>query len=65
MLLLAAVRYRDKLHIFNYTHSQIHVSQHVEKEMALPAWQHTMPKVPSCLFEEMPTEVKLGPFECV
>ena len=52
------VRQRDKLHLVNYAHSQIHVSQHVEKEMA-HLWQHTLPKLPSCLFEEMPTEVKL------
>ena len=28
------VRYRDNLHIGNYTHSQIHVSQPVERDMA-------------------------------
>ena len=52
------VRHRYDLHIVNYTCSQIHVSQHVEKEMA-HLWQHKLPKLPSCLFEEMPTEVKL------
>ena len=34
------------------------MSQHVEKEMA-HLHQCTLPKQPSCLFEEMPTEVKL------
>ena len=52
------VRHRDNLHIVNYTHSQIHVSQHTEREMA-HLQQHKLLELPLCLLKEMATDVKL------
>ena len=48
----------DKLHIINYTHSQIHVSEHVEKEMKRLR-QNILPQMPSNVFTDMPGGVKI------
>ena len=48
----------DKLHIINYTHSQIHVSEHVEKEMK-SLRKNIMPQMPSNLSHDIPEGVKI------
>ena len=52
------VRKIDKLHIINYTQNQIHVSEHVEKEMNRLR-KNTLPQMPSNLFHNVPGGVKL------
>ena len=48
----------DKLHIINYTQSQIHVSEHVEKEMKRLR-KNILPQMPSNLFRDIPGGVKM------
>ena len=48
----------EKLHIINYTQSQIHVSEHVEKEMQRLR-KSILPQMPSNLFQNVPGGVKL------
>ena len=43
------VRTLEKLHIINYTQNQIHVSEHVEKEMERLR-KNILPQMPSNLF---------------
>ena len=43
------VKTLDKLHIINYTQSQIHLSEHVEKEMKRLR-KNILPQMPSNLF---------------
>ena len=52
------VRTIEKLHIINYTQNQIHVSEHVEKEMKRLR-QNILPQMPSTLFHNVPRGVKL------
>ena len=52
------VRTLEKLHIINYTWSQIHVSEHVEKEMKRLR-KNILPQMPSNLFHDVPGDVKL------
>ena len=52
------VRTVDKLHIINYTQNQIHVSEHVKKEMKRLR-KNILPQIPSNLFHNVPGEVKL------
>ena len=52
------VRTLEKLHIINYTQSQIHVSEHVEKEMKRLS-KNILPQMPSSLFHDIPGGVKL------
>ena len=52
------VRTIDKLHIINYTRNQIHVSEHVEKEMERLR-ENILPQMPSNLFHNVPGGVKL------
>ena len=52
------VRTPEKLHIINYTQSQIHVSEHVEKEMKRLR-KNILPQMPSNLFHDVPRGVKL------
>ena len=52
------VRTLEKLHIINYTQSQIHVSEHVEKEMKRLR-KNILPQMPSNLFHDVPRGVKL------
>ena len=52
------VRTIDKLHIINYTQNQIHVSEHVEKEMHRLR-KNILPQMPSNLFHNVPGGVKL------
>ena len=52
------VRTLEKLHIINYTQSQIHVSEHVEKEMKRLR-KNILPQMPSNLFHDVPGGVKL------
>ena len=52
------VRTIDKLHIINYTQFQIHVSEHVEKEMKRLR-KNILPQMPSNLFHNVPGGVKL------
>ena len=47
-----------KLHIINYTQSQIHVSEHVEKEMKRLR-KNILPQMPSNLFHDIPGGVKI------
>ena len=47
-----------KLHIINYTRSQIHVSEHVEKEMKRLR-KNILPQIPSNLFQDIPGGVKI------
>ena len=47
-----------KLHIINYTQNQIHVSEHVEKEMKRLR-KNILPQMPSNLFHTVPGGVKL------
>ena len=52
------VKTLDKLHIINYTQSQIHVSGHVEKEMKRLR-KNILPQMPSNLFHDIPAGVKI------
>ena len=52
------VRTLEKLHMINYTQNQIHVSEHVEKEMKRLR-KNTLPQMPSNLFHDVPEGVKL------
>ena len=52
------VRTIEKLHIINYTQNQIHVSEHVEKEMKRLR-KSILPQMPSNLFHNVPGGVKL------
>ena len=52
------VRTLEKLHIINYTRSQIHVSEHVEKEMKRLR-KNILPQMPSNLFKDVPGGVNL------
>ena len=52
------VKTLDKLHIINYTSSQIHVSEHVEKEMKRLR-KNILPQMPSNLFHDIPGGVKI------
>ena len=52
------VRTLEKLHIINYTQNQIHVSEHVEKEMERLR-KNILPQMPSNLFQNVPGGVKL------
>ena len=52
------VRTIEKLHIINYTQSQIHMSEHVEKEMKRLK-KNILPQMPSNLFHDVPGGVKL------
>ena len=52
------VRTLEKLHIINYTQNQIHVSEHVEKEMERLR-KNIFPQMPSNLFQNVPGGVKL------
>ena len=52
------VRILEKLHIINYTRSQIHVSEHVEKEMQRLR-KNILPQMPPNLFHDVPGGVKL------
>ena len=52
------VRTIDKLHIINYTQNQIHVSEHVEKDMERLR-KNILPQMPSNLFHNVPGGVKL------
>ena len=47
------VKTLDKLHIINYTQSQIHVSEHVEKELKRLR-KNILPQMPSNLFQDIP-----------
>ena len=48
----------ETLHIINYTQSQIHVSEHVEKEMKRLR-KNILPQMPSNLFHDIPGDVKV------
>ena len=52
------VRTLEKLHIINYTQNQIHVSEHVEKEMERLR-KNILPQMPSNLFQNVPGGIKL------
>ena len=52
------VRTLQKLHIINYTQSQIHASQCVEKEMKRLR-KNILPQMPSYLFHDVPGGIKL------
>ena len=52
------VRTLQKLHIINYTQSQIHVSEHVEKEMKRLR-KNILQQMPSYLFHDIPGVFKL------
>ena len=52
------VRTLEKLHIINHTQNQIHVSEHVEKEMERLR-KNILPQMPSNLFQNGPGGVKL------
>ena len=52
------VKTLDKLHIINYTQSQIQVSEHVEKEMKRLR-KNMLPQMPSNLFHDIPGGVKI------
>ena len=52
------VRTLEKLHIINYTQSQIHMSEHVEKEMKRLR-KNILPQIPSHLFRDVPGGLKL------
>ena len=54
----SSVRTLEKLHIINYTQNQIHVSEHVEKEMERLR-KNILPQMPSNLFHNVPGGVKL------
>ena len=52
------VKTLEKLHIINYTQSQIHVSEHVEKEMKRLR-KNILPQMPSNLFEDISGDVEI------
>ena len=52
------VKTLDKLHIINYTPSEIHVSEHVEKEMKRLR-KNILPQLPPYLFQDIPGGVKI------
>ena len=52
------VKTLDKLHIINCTQSQIHMLEHVEKEMKRLR-QNILPQMPSNVFTDMPGGVKI------
>ena len=52
------VKTLEKLHIINYTQSQIHVSEHVEKEMKRLR-KNILPQMLSNLFHDIPGGVKI------
>ena len=52
------VRTIEKLHIINYTPNQIHVSEHVEKEMERLR-KNILPQMPSNLFHNVTGGMKL------
>ena len=52
------VRTLEKLTIINYTQNEIHVSEHVEKEMKRLR-KNILPQMPSNLFHNVPGGVKL------
>ena len=52
------VKTLDKLHIINYTQSQIHVSEHVDKEMKRLR-KNILSQMPSNLFHDIPEGVKI------
>ena len=52
------VKTLDKFHIINYTSSQIHVSEHAEKEMK-GLRKNILPQMPSNLFHDVPGGVKI------
>ena len=52
------VKTLDKLPIINYTQSQIHVSEHVEKGMKRLR-KNILPQMPSNLFQDIPGGVKI------
>ena len=52
------VRTLEKLHIINYTQNQIHMSEHVEKEMERLR-KNILPQMPLNLFQNVPGGVKL------
>ena len=52
------IRILEKLHIISYTQSQIHVSEHVEKEMRRLR-KIILSQMPSNLFHDVPGGVKL------
>ena len=52
------VKTLDKLHIINYTQNQMHVSEHVEKEMKRLR-QNILPQMALNVFTDMPGGVKI------
>ena len=54
----STVKTLDKLHIINYTRSQICVSEHVEKEM-IRLRKNILPQMPSNLFHDITGSVKI------
>ena len=52
------VKTLEKLHIINYTRNQIHVLEHVEKEMKRLG-KNILPQMPSNLFQNVPGGVNL------
>ena len=52
------VKTLDKLHIINYMQSQIHLSEHVEKEMKRLR-KNILPQMPSNLFHDIPGGAKV------
>ena len=54
----SSFRTLEKLHIINYTRNQIHVSEHVEKEMERLR-KNILPQMPSNLFQDVLGGVKL------
>ena len=52
------VKTLEKLHIMNYTQSQIHMSEHVEKEMRRLR-KNILPQMPSNLFNVISGGVKI------
>ena len=52
------VKTLDKLHIINYTWSEIHVSEHVEKEMKRLR-KNILPQMSSNLFHDIPRGLKI------
>ena len=54
----SGVRTIEKLHIINYTPNQIHVLEHVQKEMKRLR-KNILPQMPSNLFHTVPGGVKL------
>ena len=58
MIAFSGVRTLEKLHIINYTQSQIHVSEHIEKEMKRLR-KNILPQMPSNLFHDVSGGVKV------